>query len=164
MVAYAVSGAARAAWILLPARRQLFVAEAGSGAFLNGAPIRTRPAPKEALPRGVAMTRYMPNGLGESVMRALGSGHRPVAPSGCAAIEYTDIVAGRRDFVIYYRLLPWDHAAPALILTEAGGCVRHVSGRDYSVRSENQPTVVARDRATADMILDRISPALRQDR
>jgi len=44
MVAYVVGGEARAAWILLPARRQLFVAEVGGGAFLNSAPIRTGPS------------------------------------------------------------------------------------------------------------------------
>lgn len=70
-------------------------------------------------------------------------------PSGCAAIEYTDILRGRGDFVIYYWLLPWDHAAPAIILTEAGGLVSHVSGRSYTARSESQLTIVARDVVTA---------------
>jgi fructose-1,6-bisphosphatase/inositol monophosphatase family enzyme len=53
------------------------------------------------------------------------------------------------DFVLYYRLLPWDHAAPALVLVEADGRVDHADGRPYSPRSTNQLTVVARDAATS---------------
>src|SRR4029077_18012970 len=40
MVAHVVKGSARAAWLILPARSQTFVAEAGSGSFLNGKRIR----------------------------------------------------------------------------------------------------------------------------
>mgnify|MGYP000620828935 CR=1 FL=1 len=64
--------------------------------------------------------------------------------SGAAAVEYTDVLRGRKDFVIYYRLLPWDHGTPALILTEAGGMVVHMDGAPYTIASPNQVTVVAR--------------------
>ena len=69
-----------------------------------------------------------------------------------AAIEYTDILRGLGDFVIYYRLLPWDHAAPALVLTEAGGLVSHLSGQPYTARSQSQLTIVARDAVTVDQL------------
>jgi fructose-1,6-bisphosphatase/inositol monophosphatase family enzyme len=152
MVAYVVEGRTQGAWLVLPARRQTFVAEAGSGAFVNGARIRVPSVTQESSSRGAVLTRYMPGALGEAVAGALQGHVRTRPPSGCAAIEYTDILGGLGDFVIYYRLLPWDHAAPALVLTEAGGRVSHFSGQPYTARSESQLTIVARDVGTADQL------------
>ena len=87
----------------------------------------------------------MPGSLGETVAQATRDRFHTVPDSGCAAVEYTNIVSGSREFAVYYRLLPWDHAAPALMLIEAGGRVEHLDGTPYSVRSENQLTIVARD-------------------
>ena len=145
MLAWVVGGNARAAWILLPARRQIFVAEAGSGAFVNGVRATVPLQSTGPLPRGALLVRYMPGSLGETVTQAMRGHFQAIGPSGCAAVEYTDILAGKTDFAVYYRLLPWDHAAPALILVEGGGRVEHLDGTPYSARSENQPTVVARD-------------------
>lgn len=87
--------------------------------------------------------RFMPDALRARV-RAAASGHYDEAPhAGAAAVEYTDILRGRKDFAVYYRLHAWDHGAPALILTEGGGCVEHLDGTPYSVRSPNQITIVA---------------------
>lgn len=152
MVAYVVEGRAQAGWLVLPVLRQTFVAEAGSGAFTNGERIRVPSAPKGRRSRGAVLMRYMPRGLGGTVTDALHGRARMNRASGCAAIEYTDILRGLSDFVVYYRLLPWDHAAPALILTEAGGRVRHLNGHMYTPRSENQLTIVARDTGVAAQI------------
>ncbi len=159
MVARVVHGQTRAAWIVLPARRQTFMAALGDGAYLDGERIHVTSPPLGGLPRGAVMTRYMPGDLAETVVRAMNGRHSSTPPSGAAAIEYTDILMGERDFVIYYRLLPWDHAAPALILTEAGGHVGHVAGGAYSVRSRSQLTVVARDRGSVDEIRGWLSPS-----
>lgn len=152
MVAYVVAGRSQAAWIVLPARCQTFVAEFGSGAYVNGVRIPVQSCVPDCSLRGAALTRYMPGGLGIAVTEALNRRVRARPPSGCAAIEYTDILMGHSDFVVYYRLLPWDHAAPALVLTEAGGCVSHNSGHPYTARSENQLTFAARDVHTADRL------------
>ena len=149
MVALVVEGHAQAAWVVLPARRQSFVAERGSGSFLNGERIRVPPGSTHGQLRGAALVRYMPGVLGVAVTESLHKRFQLVPPSGCAAVEYTDILKGERDFVVYYRLLPWDHAAPALILDEAGGCVTHLGGERYTARSENQLTVVAANAAVA---------------
>jgi fructose-1,6-bisphosphatase/inositol monophosphatase family enzyme len=158
MVAYVVEGRAQAAWLMLPARRQTFVAEAGSGAFINGERIRVPSDQQGTSSCGAVLVRYMPDGLGETVTGALHGRVRMNAPSGCAAIEYTDILRGLSDFVVYYRLLPWDHAAPALILTEAGGRVSHFSGLPYTARSESQLTIVARDVGVADQLFAWLRP------
>jgi fructose-1,6-bisphosphatase/inositol monophosphatase family enzyme len=154
MVALVVDGHTIAAWLALPAREQMYMAEAGAGAFLNGERIRVPRTSVLELLRGEALVRYMPEGLGTTVMNAMQGRSRPAAASGCAAVEYTDILSGRRDFVVYYRLLPWDHVAPALILTEADGCVTHVRGGRYTARSQNQLTVVARDADVAQTVCE----------
>jgi fructose-1,6-bisphosphatase/inositol monophosphatase family enzyme len=48
-----------------------------------------------------------------------------------------------KDLVVYYRLLPWDHAPGALLLTEAGGWVGHLDGGPYAPRDRNQVTILA---------------------
>lgn len=158
MVSYVLRGNAVAAWIVLPAREQTFVAEAGGGAFLNGQRIRVAPRLREDILRGAVFSRYMPDGMGAAVNASLQSHVRPLPPSGCAAVDYTDLLFGVRDFVIYYRLLPWDHAAPALVLTEAGGLVRHASGLPYTARSPHQLTLAACNADTVDRLCSWLPP------
>ena len=54
-----------------------------------------------------------------------------------------EVLRGRKDFKVHYRLLPWDHGAPALILSEAGGASEHLNGAPSTVRSPDQLTIVA---------------------
>jgi fructose-1,6-bisphosphatase/inositol monophosphatase family enzyme len=98
------------------------------------------------------MAQYVPEAVSKAVVEATRERFWSVKPSGCAAVEYTDILQGKNEFVVYYRLLPWDHAAPALLLTEAGGRVTHIDGSPYGVRAKNQLTVVARSDAVADQV------------
>ena len=146
MVSRVMAGQTQAAWLMLPARGEMFVAEAGSGTWRNGRPIRVPVTTAPDEPRGLVFDRYMPPDVRAHVNRiAEGSAFGIEPYSTCAAVEYTDILRGDKDFAVYYRLLPWDHAAPALILTEAGGSVAHLSGKPYSVRSDDQVTIVARN-------------------
>jgi fructose-1,6-bisphosphatase/inositol monophosphatase family enzyme len=163
MVAYVVEGQAQAAWVLLPAKGQTFIAERGSGAFVNGERIRIPSTVSGSPLRGAVLVRYMPQGLGQMVIEALQGRVQTKQPLGCAAMEYTDILRGRGEFIIYYRLLPWDHAAPALIVTEASGHVTHCNGQPFTPRSENQLTIVARDVRTADQLRHLLETPCRQD-
>ncbi len=149
MVARAVAGQTTAAWILLPARGDTFVAEAGAGTRLNGERIRVPARPAGAPLTGSLFTHYMPPDIRRTIENGAGALER-LPDSHCAAVEYTDTLRGEKDLLIYYRLLPWDHAAPALILTEAGGVVRHLDGKPYTVRSRNQVTLVGRTPAVVD--------------
>jgi len=146
MVAWVVAGQAEAAWVLLPARQQMFMAQLGAGAFMNGRPVRVPPREAGTRLSGNAHTRYLAPPLSDRIARAVGDHFTVVPDLGCSAVEYTDVLQGRQDFTTYYRLLPWDHAAPALILTEAGGVVEHLDGQLYTARSPNQVTVVAGNR------------------
>ena len=71
----------------------------------------------------------MPPPVRDSVLSSLAGHIEPTMHTGAAAVEYTDIIRGRQEFAVYYRLLPWDHGAPALMLVESGGTVEHLDGR-----------------------------------
>ena len=60
----------------------------------------------------------------------------------CACLEYRLLALGAVDFVIHARPTPWDFSAGALAVTEAGGAVGFLDGRDYSPRIE-QGTLIA---------------------
>ncbi len=152
MLAYVTAGVARAAWVLLPARNELFVAETGNGAFFNGQRIRVSTArPGQSL-RGALHVRFMPDELRASAARASHDRYRAEFDTRSAAVEYMEILKGSRDFAVYYRLLPWDHAAPGLILTEGGGRAEHLSGQPYSPRSADQVTIVANGVTAVDVV------------
>jgi fructose-1,6-bisphosphatase/inositol monophosphatase family enzyme len=151
MLAYVHGGETRAAWVLLPARDRLFVAEAGAGAYADGRRVNVPVGPQHP-PRGSFNMRYMPPAVGAAVARGAAGRHRPVTPAGCAAVEYTAVVEGAVDFVVYHRLLPWDHAPGALILEEAGGHVAQAGGLRYTPRAHDGVTVLAANAELADDI------------
>jgi len=63
-----------------------------------------------------------------------------VRSAGSAALELAWTAAGRYDGYCHYRLDPWDFAAGALIIREAGGFVTDLSGRDPGpILAGNQP-------------------------
>jgi fructose-1,6-bisphosphatase/inositol monophosphatase family enzyme len=134
------------AGIYLPLLDEMFLAERGLGAFRQGLRIPPR-APSEDVLVGTASVRYMPE-PGASVLLQRAAPHRQVPAVVCAAHEYTQVAAGQKDYVHFYRLLPWDHAPGALIVREAGGVVRHPSGRDYDVLDGPESTIIAPDERT----------------
>lgn len=123
-----------------PCRRELFTAERGGGAFLNGAPIRVSPTTalvdamlSTGFPYDVHRTRDEIVGLfGEFVGRA-----RAVRRLGSAALDLCYVAAGRFDGFWEKRLKPWDTAAGALIVQEAGGMVTHWDGTRFRPRRDD---------------------------
>ncbi|NKY60936.1 inositol monophosphatase family protein [Nocardia flavorosea] len=121
-----------AGWILVPETGQLYVAEHGSGAFRNGALIR-RTAPPAEVERlqGAAPTKRMSQQ--ERAQLAEVGGRFATLTSGAlsAGVNYTRMLDGGLDFVLYQRSLPWDHAAGVLLLAEAGGVTVRPDGSPY---------------------------------
>jgi fructose-1,6-bisphosphatase/inositol monophosphatase family enzyme len=147
MVALCERGDAVASWIHLPLTGQTYVAELGSGAFLDGTrlvvPAPPPPSRDGDVPlAGTPHTKFMPPDVRHVVESNAALHVRSVPSSMCAAVEYPDLVHGRKDFNCYWRLLPWDHAPGALLLTEAGGAVRHSDGRPYRA-ADRDPLAIA---------------------
>ena len=80
-------------------------------------------------------------------------GFRRIWSVRCSCHEYRLMAQGHADFCLSGSLNPWDHAAGALAVEEAGGAVGLLDGRDYSVAlTEGGHLVTAKSAATLDRI------------
>ena len=146
MVVLVERGTLLASGIYFTEGDHMFLAERGLGAFCDGERIAPR-APSTGVLAGTLYVRYMPDELGQP-LRARVTDHHQVPGVICAAHEYTQVAMGQKDYVHYYRLLPWDHAPGALIVREAGGVARHPDGRDYDVFDTRESTLLSPDEPT----------------
>ena len=64
----------------------------------------------------------------------------------CAAHQYRLAASGACHFLVYYRLMPWDHAAGALLYREAGGYVAQFDGSAYRPGAAREGLIAAPDR------------------
>jgi len=146
MVVLVERGTLLAAGIYFTVGDRMFLAERGLGAYFNGERIPARAATSGVL-QGSIYVRYMPEHLATSLSERAAH-HVQVPGVICAAHEYTQVALGLKDYVQYYRLLPWDHAPGALILREAGGVARHPDGRDYEIFDKAEATLLSPDEQT----------------
>ena len=115
-----------------PTRAELFTAERGVGAFLNGAPLRA--SSTSALIDSMLVTGfpYDMHQQGADLVDLFGAflaQARAVRRLGSAALDLCYVAAGRFEGFWEQHLKPWDVAAGALIVAEAGG---RISGMDGS--------------------------------
>ncbi|ASW56745.1 inositol monophosphatase family protein [Plantactinospora sp. KBS50] len=149
MVALLRAGELIASWILDPLAEDLAVARLGTPTLLNGVPVRPgghRPPLEEV--RGVAATRFLPARLRAEVAAG---GHRLgelLDGQHCAGREYLDMLTGAQQFVLFWRILPWDHAPGVLLVRCAGGVARHFDGSEYHPAEDRRGLLVAADEET----------------
>lgn len=106
-----------------PYADEMFTAERGNGAFLNGRPIHVSSMPFESAIVSYGTSPYDTE-LASRTMRAaekflLQAGD--LRRSGSAAADLADVACGRSDIMFELRLRPWDVAAGSLLVQEAGG-------------------------------------------
>ncbi|HSQ24146.1 MAG TPA: inositol monophosphatase family protein [Pyrinomonadaceae bacterium] len=108
-----------------PIRDEMFTAERGQGAALNGRRIHVSPTPRLAsallctgFPYDVRERGEFARHFANFIMAAQG-----VRRDGAAALDLAYVAAGRFDGFWEEGLKPWDVAAGALIIEEAGGRV-----------------------------------------
>ena len=153
MLALVQHGVTRASWIGVPAARTgacVVAARHQGGTYVNG--VRITPPIQANPPRGTVHTRLAPQATAALVIDRLRGRYTAIGSTGSAATEYSGIILGEKDFVIYYRLHPWDHAPGALALIEAGGAAIHLNGEPYSALSPNQLTIFAASPGLAETV------------
>lgn len=113
-----------------PLRDEMFTAERGQGASLNGRRIRVSPTPHLAsallctgFPYDVRERGEFARHFANFIMNAQG-----VRRDGAAALDLAYVAAGRFDGFWEEGLKPWDVAAGALLIEEAGGRISNYAG------------------------------------
>ena len=137
-IALEVEGVIRLGAVCNPMLAELFVAEEGKGAFLNGR--RLAVSRTAELSRGLLATGF-PYDIREdrnnnmNYFRALALHAQAIRRTGAAALDMAYVAAGRFDGFWELKIMPWDTAAGWLLITEAGGKVTDFRDAPYQLRS-----------------------------
>ena len=131
------AGARIAGVVYDPTRDELFTAQRGQGAQLNGQPIYVSKASqlKECLlATGFPSHKRHKNPnihfYHQITLRTHG-----VRRAGSAALDLCNVASGRFDGFWEFNLNPWDTAAGALLVEEAGGRVTRFDGSPFEIDS-----------------------------
>ena len=132
LIAMAAGGEAHAGWIYDCLTDRFCTAQRGQGAFLNGEKVTARPTGEDP-PVAAFSLLFMDRAKREGMMAEVAPHYRLVDVPWCAAEQYPRLALGVNDLSIFERTLPWDHAAGALWLNEAGGKCARLDGSAYRV-------------------------------
>jgi fructose-1,6-bisphosphatase/inositol monophosphatase family enzyme len=115
-------------WILDVPNDRMAVALKGQGAAIDGKPVMGQPLkrPPNGL-MGWGVRKLFDKQLSADQRRRLG----PLTTLNCAGREYVELLRGTYDFNLYRRTKPWDHAAGALMMVEAGGQAARFNGAPF---------------------------------
>ena len=132
-----VGGRPEVAAVYDPSRRELFTAERGVGAWLNGAPLRVSGAASLLDAMLCTGFPYDVHERADEVVR-LFSGFlaraRAVRRLGSAALDLCYVAAGRFDGFWERGLHPWDLSAASLVVEEAGGRLSRLDGATFDTQ------------------------------
>lgn len=146
-VALVHDGAVEYGVVYNPFRGEMFAAQRGKGATMNGKPIHASQydAAHGLLLCGSTLYDRDLSDRHFAMMRALYDRCADYRRFAAAALDLCHIACGRAEIYFECRLRPWDFAAGSLVLTEAGGCVVQMDGSpldilgNSSIFATNQP-------------------------
>lgn len=129
-VALVIDGVAEFGVVYNPYLDEMFTARRGCGAFCNSKRIHVSAEPLE---NGLVIFGTSPYNeeLAEKSFKLAYEYSRKavdVRRSGSAALDLCSVAAGRAELFFELSLSPWDYAAGALIVEEAGGIVSDTDG------------------------------------
>ena len=134
-----------AAVIYDPFMDELFTAERGKGAFLNGEPIHISGGP---LSGALVIFGTAPYNLGlmdETLVsvRSIFGRCQDIRRTGSAALDLCYVACGRAGLYFEFELSLWDYAAGALIAEEAGGTCLALDGSELTYDRPHKSTIIA---------------------
>ncbi|GAA4756074.1 inositol monophosphatase family protein [Amnibacterium soli] len=138
--------------VAAPMLGELYSASAGGGAFVGDRRLQVRqavPLDRALVATGFHYTQDIRTNQAR-VAQPLLARVRDLRRAGGAAIDLAYVAAGRIDAYFEQGLNPWDQAAGALLVREAGGVVRGIDdgGPTYRMVLAGQADVVAELHAT----------------
>lgn len=130
-------GPLAAAVLYDPLRDELFVAERGKGAYLNGRKLTPSKTPRlsEALLATGFPSRSRHASPNIHFYHELTLRSHGLRRAGSAALDLAYVAAGRIDGYWEFGLNPWDTAAGALLVLEAGGTLTRYDGSPFRLDS-----------------------------
>jgi len=145
-----------------PVLEELFYAEKGRGATLNGEPIRIDET-AETLPRSLIATGFPYTKIDQGqdyewvlkTMRAMLPYTRDIRRLGSAAIDLCYVAKGTFAGFYEINLKPWDVAAGILMVEEAGGKVSREDGTPYTL---DHRIIVASNGIIHDRLVEKLFP------
>jgi myo-inositol-1(or 4)-monophosphatase len=114
-----------------PLRGEMYRAEKGAGAFRNEERLEVS---TQSSASGAFLSTGFPFRAHEkideylAIFRALFLKAKAIRRAGSAALDLASVAAGIFDGFFEFRLSPWDIAAGAVLITEAGGVLRDFEG------------------------------------
>lgn len=119
-----------------PVKDELFTAEKGKGAFINGKAIKT--SSTKQLDQSLLCTGFpydVRDDMDSNILnfRTFLMKAQAVRRDGSAALDLCHTAAGRFDGFWEQKLFPWDVAAGGLLVTEAGGKLTNFTGGNFSI-------------------------------
>ena len=131
-IAASLKGKILSAVVYQPLLHELFIAEKGGGAYLNGE--RLRVTQTAILDSAIGATGF-PYNVHENPLCAIDLFKNftkmgmPIRRIGSAALDLAYLAAGRFDIFWEVSLNPWDYAGGKLLIEEAGGKVTDFQGQ-----------------------------------
>jgi myo-inositol-1(or 4)-monophosphatase len=122
-----------------PVHAEMFTAEKGSGAFLNGSRIHVSKAQRveDALVATGFPSRKRHENVNVHFYYQLAMISHGVRRAGAAALDLAYVASGRLDAFWEFGLNPWDMAAGVLLIQEAGGTCSDMYGGPMSLRGRH---------------------------
>ncbi|HQR54137.1 MAG TPA: inositol monophosphatase family protein [Burkholderiales bacterium] len=164
-IALAERGVLSQAVVYDPSRNELFTASRGSGAYLNDRRLRVsrRTRLKGSLVgTGFPYREFSHIDAYMAIFRDLVTTTAGLRRPGSAALDLAYVASGRYDAFFEIGLKPWDIAAGALLITEAGGLVGDLEGENRHLESGHivagNPRVFVQ---LVQLIAPHLTPALR---
>ena len=132
-IGYERDGEMEAGVVFAPVLGELYAARRGRGATRNGEPLHvstTATVADAMVCTGFHPARYARNG---AHFAHLSNRAQAVRRDGSAALDLAFVAAGIFDAFWEFDLHPWDVAAGALLVREAGGDVRRIDGGAFAI-------------------------------
>ncbi|MCX6179063.1 MAG: inositol monophosphatase family protein [Chlorobiales bacterium] len=141
--------------VFQPVLQELFTAERGQGAYLNGKKITiSSRTDKESflMATGIPFKdyHYLESYIG--MLKEVIHDSAGIRRAGSAAIDLAYTACGRFDGFWEYKLFPWDFAAGVLLVREAGGTVTNFTGENDVFQSQS---VIAGSDITHPLLLEK---------
>jgi myo-inositol-1(or 4)-monophosphatase len=138
-----------------PILKELFTAERGQGAYLNGEriTISSRTDSESFLmATGLPFSEYHYLDATLGMLRDVIHNSAGIRRAGSAAIDLAYTACGRFDGFWEYRLSPWDFAAGVLLVREAGGTITNFSGNHDIFKEQS---IIAGSSVTHPLLLEK---------